>query len=248
MVDKLKLTEMFLRTAKKHYTGAIILAAGNSTRMGKNINKQMELLCGVPVLAHTLIAYQKCALIREIVVVTRPQDFEAVFQLRTKYGISKLTHIVAGGSSRQESAKNGISKLSEQVRYVAIADGARCMIKPEQIAKVCLRAYRYQAASAAHQISDTVKRTTALGMTKETVDRNNLWQAQTPQIFHHSLYIAALSRAQKDNYKVTDDNSLIEHLGYQVRMVECGRENIKITTAADLPLAEAILQYRSKKS
>ena len=157
-----------------------------------------------------------------------------------------MTHIVAGGSSRQESAKNGMSKLSDKVRYVAIADGARCLTTPEQIAKVCLRAYRYQAASAAHLISDTVKRTNAVGMTKETVDRNNLWQAQTPQIFHHSLYIAALARAQSDNYSVTDDNSLVEHLGYQVRMVECGRENIKITTADDLGLAEAILQYRSK--
>ena len=246
MVDKKNIVEYFLRTAKRNYTAAIILAAGNSTRMGKNVNKQLEPLCGVPVLAHTLQAYQKCALIREIVVVTRPQDFDAVYKLRGEYGITKMTHIVAGGSSRQESAKNGMSKLSDKVRYVAIADGARCLTTPEQIAKVCLRAYRYQAASAAHLISDTVKRTNAVGMTKETVDRNNLWQAQTPQIFHHSLYIAALARAQSDNYSVTDDNSLVEHLGYQVRVVECGRENIKITTADDLGLAEAILQYRSK--
>ena len=115
-----------------------------------------------------------------------------------------------------------------------------------EIAKVCLRAYRYQAASAAHQISDTVKRTNAVGMVKETVDRNNLWQAQTPQIFHTSLYTAALIRAEDDGFKVTDDNSLIEHLGYQVRMVECGRENIKITTPFDLLLGVTILEARAR--
>lgn len=246
MIEKAIIAEQLLRTAKKNYTAAIILAAGNSTRMGKNVNKQLEPICGVPVLVHTLQAYQKCPLIREIVVVTRPQDFDAVYQLRNTYGIKKMRHIVAGGATRQESAKKGMSRLSEKVRYVAIADGARCMTTPEQIAKVCLRAYRAQAASAGHLISDTVKRTNASDMTKETIDRNHLWQAQTPQVFHHSLYIAALSRAQSDGFEGTDDNSLIEHLGYQVRMVECGRENIKITTASDLPLAEAILQYRGK--
>ena len=246
-IDKLRLAEMVARTASKYRTAAIILAAGNSTRMGGKINKQLEHVCDIPVLAHTLIAYQRCKLIEEIVVVTRPQDFDAVFAIAKQYGISKLHHIAAGGSTRQESAKRGMSKLDPAIRYVAIADGARCLITPEQIAKVCLRAYRYQAASAAHQISDTVKRTNAVGMVKETVDRNNLWQAQTPQIFHTSLYTAALMRADSDDFKVTDDNSLIEHLGYQVRMVECGRENIKITTKEDLPMAEAILSYRSAK-
>ena len=245
-IDKTRIAEWLLLTAKKCHTAAIVLAAGNSTRMGKNVNKQMELLCGVPVLAHTLMAYQRCKLIRQIIVVTRPDDFEAVYQISQTYGISKLTHVVAGGKTRQESAKNGMRKLGSDVRYVAIADGARCLTTPAQIAKVCLRAYRTQAASAGHKVSDTVKRTTPLGMTKETVDRNNLWQAQTPQIFHTALYTAALYQAEADGFSVTDDNSLIEHLGYQVRMVECGLQNIKITTPEDLPLAEAILEYRSK--
>lgn len=246
-IDQVKLTQMVAQTARKYRTGAIILAAGNSTRMGGKINKQLEPVCNIPVLAHTLMAYQRCKLIEEIVVVTRPQDFNAVFEIAKQYEISKLRHIAAGGATRQESAKHGIEKLSPEIHYVAIADGARCLITPQQITKVCLRAYRYHAASAAHQISDTVKRANAAGMVKETVDRNNLWQAQTPQIFHTSLYTAALMRAEGDNFKVTDDNSLIEHLGYQVRMVECGSENIKITTREDLSLAEAILMYRSAK-
>lgn len=247
ITDKLQLAQRFLDTAKAKSTAAIILAAGNSTRMGGKINKQLEPLCGIPVLGHTLIAYQKCKLIREIVVVTRPQDFEEVYKIAKKYAITKLTGITAGGSTRQESAKCGMRKLSADVRYVAIADGARCLITPLQITQVCLRAYRYQAASAAHKITDTVKRTTTLGMTKETVDRENLWQAQTPQVFHTALYTAALHQADKDGFSVTDDNSLIEHLGYSVRMVECGAQNIKITTPEDLPLAEAILAQRSQR-
>lgn len=243
-----KIAKWFERTLDKNVTAAVIVAAGNSTRMGGTTNKQFLELDGVPVLAHTLLAYQNCKLIREIVVVTKPENFEAVYQMAQEYGINKLTALAAGGASRQESAKNGIAKLKDDVKYVAIADGARCLTTPQQITKVCLKAYRCKAASAAHLVADTVKRTNSSGMVKETVDRTNLWQAQTPQIFHTALYQAALYKADEDGYAVTDDNSLIEHLGYGVKMVECGIENIKITTPDDLPLAEAILQYRSKKA
>ena len=242
----LRIAAVAIHSTKKNYTAAIVLAAGNSTRMGKGINKQLQELFDVPVLAHTLMAYQRCPLIREIVVVTRPQDFEEVYKLAKDYGITKLLHIVAGGKTRQESAVCGMRKLGDHVKYVAIADGARCLTTPGQIAKVCLRAYRCHAASAAHKINDTVKRTNAMGMSNETVDRTNLWQAQTPQIFHTALYTAAIYNAQKDGFEGTDDNSLIEHLGYHVRMVECGHQNIKITTPQDLPFARAILQFRGK--
>ena len=232
------------QAAKGKKTAAIILAAGQSTRMGGKTSKQFQEINGMPVLAHTLLAYQKCPLISKIVVVSRPQDFKAIAEMRQQYGFSKLKHLVAGGATRQQSARNGMKKIDEDIRYVAIADGARCLVTPEQITNVCLFAYRHQAASAGHQINDTVKRTTTSGMTCEMVDRKNLWQAQTPQVFHTSLYIAAMYQAQKDRFDATDDNALIEHLGYRVKMVECGRENIKITTPEDIPLAETILQKR----
>ena len=208
-------------------TAAIILAAGESTRMGGGVNKQFRLVNGIPVLAHTLLAYQRCILIREIIVVAQPKDFDAIYKLSKTYQIKKLRHIVAGGATRQESAARGFAKLGEDIRYVAIADGARCLITPQQITKVCLRAYRHQAASAGHMISDTVKRTNATGGIRETVDRAGLWQAQTPQIFHTSLYNAALHHAAAESFEVTDDNSLVEKLGYRIQMVECGIENLK---------------------
>lgn len=246
MNEKIKSIASALVETATNYTGAVILAAGNSTRMGGKINKQLYELNGIPVLAHTLTAYQKCPLIREIVVVTRPEDFNEVFEIAKKYGIKKLKRITAGGSTRQESAKKGVDKLSEEILYVAIADGARCLTTPLQIAQVCLKAYRHKAASAAHAVADSMKRSTPSGFVTETVDREHLWAVQTPQIFHKALYHAAVFNAQRTGFTATDDNALIEHLGYRIRLVECGAENLKITTKADLALAEAILAHREK--
>ena len=140
----------------------------------------------------------------------------------------------------------GVEKLDADIRFVAIADGARCLTTPAQITKVCLSAYRQMAACAAHKISDTVKRATVLGNVQESVDREGLWQMQTPQVFHTALYQAALVKAQQDNIAVTDDSSLIEAIGYRVHLVECGLGNIKITVPEDLTMAKAILDFRNK--
>ena len=227
-------------------TSAVILAAGDSKRMG-NINKLFYRINGIPVLGHTLIAYQSCPLIREIVVVAKPADFARIKELKQKYGITKMTHLVEGGETRQESSKNGIEKLSDDVKFVAIADGARCLTTPTQITKVCLSAYRQMACCAAHKVTDTVKRATVLHNTTETVARDNLWEMQTPQVFHTAIYKAAMIKAEDTNLQVTDDATLIEALGYRVHLIECGIGNIKITTIEDIPLAEAVLNYRSRK-
>ncbi len=228
-------------------TAAVILAAGDSKRMG-NINKLFYQVGGIPVLAHTLIAYQKAPLIREIVVVAKPEDFGKIQELKRKYGISKLTQLANGGETRQESAKNGIEKLGNDVKYVAIADGARCLTTPTQITKVCLSAYRQMAACAAHKVTDTVKRATVLHNTTETIDRSDLWEMQTPQVFNTALYQAAMIRAEENKLTATDDATLIEGLGYRVHLIECGIGNIKITTVEDIPFAEAILSYRNRKA
>ncbi len=248
MIEKsVGIASSVVNTFVKNQTAAVILAAGNSTRMGKDVNKQLQLVCGIPVLAHTLLAYQRCVLIHEIIIVARPQDFKEITKLCKRYKITKLRALAVGGETRQESAHRGVRKVSPGCKYVAIADGARCLTTSAQIAKVCLRAYRQKAAAAAHLISDTVKRTSTLGMVKETVDRTNLWQVQTPQIFHTSLYLAAQYRAKEEKFEGTDDCSLIENLGYKVQLVECGPENIKITTPDDLVIAEALMTYRGEK-
>ena len=226
-------------------TAAVILAAGDSKRMG-SVNKLFYRIGGIPVLAHTLIAYQKCPLIREIVLVAKPEDFSKIQDLKIQYGITKLTRVAIGGKTRQESAKNGVEKLSKDVKFIAIADGARCLTTPTQITKVCLSAYREMAACAAHKVTDTVKRATILHNTTETIDRKDLWEMQTPQVFSSALYQAAMLRAQDDNFSATDDATLVEKLGYRVHLIECGIGNIKITTIEDIPLAEAVLNYRKR--
>ena len=227
----------------KYFTSAVIVAAGSSSRMG-GASKQMELLNGIPVIVHTLRTFASTPCIHEIVVVAKRSELDLYRELTKEYALSKISAVVEGGKTRQESVRLGLDAVTPKSAYIAISDGARCLVTPEMITKVCLRAYRQKAASAAHLISDTVKRATALGKVKETVDRKGLWQVQTPQIFHSSLYTAALARAEADHFTATDDNALVEHLGYQIRLVECGRENLKITTPEDLSLAEAILQYR----
>ena len=232
---------------EKIATAAVILAAGRSTRMGKKQNKQLLTVNDVPVLAHTLMAYQNCPHIRQIVVVARQQDFPAIVEIRQAYGIKKMTKLVVGGKDRQESARFGVSQVDPEIRFVAIADGARCLTTPEQITEVCLRAYKFQAASAGHLLTSSIKRATNMGMITESVDREGLWEAQTPQVFHVALYNAAIHKALGDGFEATDDNQLIEHLGYQVKMVECGRNNIKITTPDDILFAKAALTARETK-
>ena len=242
-----KIIETVQQYLPESNTAAVILAAGSSKRMG-SIDKLFYRINGIPVLAHTLIAYQKCPLIGEIVVVAKPADYERISEIKKKYGITKLTKMTKGGETRQESARNGVNMLDDNIKYIAIADGARCLTTPTQITKVCLSAYRQQAACAAHKITDTVKRTTVLANTTETVNRNNLWEMQTPQVFHASLYKAAMLKAKDKGTVATDDATLIEHLGYRVHLIECGIGNIKITTVEDLPFAQAVLNYRTRNS
>lgn len=236
---------LLTHTLSDHKTAAVILAAGSSSRM-EGLNKQFEPVAGIPVLARTLMAYEASPFIDEIVLVTRLEDFPAAKEIRTTYHISKLKKLVTGGSTRQESAKLGFREVSDEMRYVAIADGARCLVTTENIAKVCLSAYRHEAASAAHLCHDSFKRTNALGAVLETVDRKNLWAVQTPQIFNKTLYTAALEKADEDGFSGTDDNALAEHLGYRVYLEECGVENLKITTREDLLLAAAIVRVREE--
>ena len=127
-----ELANLFANGLSDHRTAAIILAAGNSTRMG-GINKQTEPVGGIPVLARTLLAYEDCPLIQEIVLVIRLSDFPFARELQKTYRISKLKKLVTGGETRQESAKRGLEELGDEIRFVAIADGARCLITSEKI-------------------------------------------------------------------------------------------------------------------
>lgn len=229
---------------KNRRTAAIIVAAGSSSRMAGDTPKQFMTLSGMPIAAMTIRAYEQADCINDIIMVIRPGDEEIYKEYSAKFGFGKIRAMVHGGATRQESVMNGICAADNDVAFFAIADAARPLTTPDMIRSVCINAYRYGAASAATPAVDTIKTADAKGFITDTVERSSAWQAQTPQVFGANLYRAAAYTARDEGFAATDDNSLVEHIGHRVRLIDCGRENIKITTACDLAIAEAILKFR----
>lgn len=230
----------------KNFTSAVIAAAGLSERFGGDVTKQMTTLCGVPVLVHTLRAFQSCDCIHEIVIVAKRSEIATCERLCRQYAFDKVSKIVPGGYTRQESVMNGLDAVHERSKFIAIADGARCLVTEDQITAVCRAAYKYKAATAAHRSTDTVKVADSKGFIDHTADRDTVWLAQTPQVFKTKLYRSAAYTALKKGVVATDDNALVENIKCPIRLVECGTQNIKITTREDLCVAEAILLERRR--
>ena len=229
-------------------TTAIIVASGNSTRMGNGVSKQMMLLDGIPVVARTIMAFDKCEYINEIIVVAKEEEFYLYQEFQKLYKFKKLVRLVSGGNTRQDSVKNGFAAISNNTRFVAIHDGARCLITCEQIEKVCAAAFKVGSATAATRAIDSVKVSNGKNLfIDSSANRDHIWLAQTPQVFKREIYELALKKAQADKLTVTDDNSLVENLGCSIKLVECGRNNIKITTPDDIPLALAIIKAQEDK-
>ena len=234
----------------KYFTSVVVCAAGSSTRMETvgGTRKQFFELDGMPVVARTLKAYEEANTVHEIIVVAREDEIPLYDGFCEKYGLSKLTKVIAGGETRQDSARLGSDEVDARCRFVAIADAARCLITPAEIEKVCHAAYQWNAASAGVKATDTVKLCDSSAFIDSTPDRNYVWMAQTPQIFALNLYRAAAYVARDEEFKVTDDNSMLEHIRVPVKMVACSRENFKITEPSDVILATAILEARKKAS
>lgn len=227
-------------------TSAVIVASGNSTRMG-GISKQMMMLDNIPVIARTIMAFDECEYISEIIVVAKAEEFYLYQEFQKIYHFKKLTKLVSGGATRQESVKNGFEAISKDSKFVAIHDGARCLIAPKDIEKVCVAAYKCGGATAATRAVDSIKISSGKNLFIESsANRNHIWLAQTPQIFRTDIYELALLKAKEDGLEVTDDNSLVENLGAKIKLVECGRNNLKITTPDDIPVALAILKSREE--
>lgn len=222
-------------------TVAIIPAAGSSKRMQNNISKQYLLLEGIPVLAHTLRIFQGSPEIHEIFLIVPKRDVEfARNGIVDRYGISKVSNILAGGKERQDSVRKGIDSLENDHDIVVIHDGVRPFISEELLHSTILEASRVQAVTVGMPVKDTVKLVDHHGIVTETLNRNHLWLTQTPQAFDRDVIRKAYEAAYRDNYYGTDDASLVERIGVKVTMIRGSYNNIKITTKDDLILAEIL--------
>ncbi len=230
----------------KNFTTAVICAAGSSTRMGGDTTKQFLELDELPVVARTLLAYQAANTIHEIIVVAREDELPLYEGFAEKYGLSKLTKLVSGGETRQDSARNGSDEVDTRCKFVAVADAARCLITPGEIEKVCHAAYQWGAASAGIKATDTVKVVDTSAFIESTPDRKYVWLAQTPQVFNLNIYRTAAYVCRDEQFQATDDNQMVEHIRMPVKMVQTSRENIKITEPGDLLFAYAILEARKR--
>ncbi len=228
---------------KNHkFTSAIIAAAGSGSRMKSDISKQFIMLGDTPVLAKTLLAFESATEIDEIIVVTKEADIPAVTKLKEKYEISKVTRILNGGATRQESVCNGISSAIGEL--ILIHDGARPFITPDEINSVADALYTYEAAALGIPVTDTLKSADSDAVITGTVDRSNLYSIQTPQGFRAEVIKKAHAVATQNNLSATDDCALCENLGIGIKIIEGSPTNIKITRPDDLKMSAAILGGR----
>lgn len=217
---------------------AVIAAGGSSSRMG--FDKLTAELCGLPVLLHTINAFEGCGLIDEIVVVTREEHIPALLADVKYQGFKKLRSIVKGGASRQQSVYAGVCACSADAQYVCIHDGARPLVTDAVIEAAVDAAIKHGAATAAVPAKDTIKRRSG-NFVAETLPRETLMQIQTPQVFKKELYLRAFSQSGQE---YSDDCQLIESLGAPVAFSLGDYQNIKLTTEEDFILAEAFLIQR----
>lgn len=220
---------------------AIILATGRSTRM-KEDKIFLELL-GKPVLYHSVKPFEEHKNIEEIIIVTRAENRKRIESIIKQYDLKKIKSIIEGGETRQDSAYEGV-KAANKTEIILIHNAANPLIKEKEITNLLKAIEKYGAAATGYPAKDTIKISDSKNFAIKTLNRKNLWQMQTPQGMRYEIALQAFEQAYKDGFFGTDDVSLAERIGYKVKLVECSRENIKITYPEDLKFAEAILKSR----
>ncbi|MBZ4688254.1 MAG: 2-C-methyl-D-erythritol 4-phosphate cytidylyltransferase [Clostridia bacterium] len=224
---------------------SIVVAGGKGSRMGTKVKKQYLDLQGMPILAHTLSVFETAKDISHIVLVVPEEDIEFCREnIKHKYDFTKISQIVAGGKTRGESVFNGLRKTFQEDELVAVHDGARPLLNAAVLTKGIAAAGEYGASVVAVRVKDTIKRAGNDNFVRDTLPREELWAVQTPQVFKRDLLLKCYRKAFAEGVKGTDDASIVEYYGHQVKIVEGEYENIKVTTPEDLVLANAILAYQ----
>lgn len=218
----------------------IIVCGGNSTRMG-GLNKILLPLGDTIVAGKTMLAFEKCDEVKDIVVVCRECDREKLEETAKSLNITKLHAFAEGGETRQQSVFNGLRKISPDTELIAIHDGARPLVKIEHILKTAHDASVFGGAVLGVPVKDTIKVVND-GLITDTPHRPSLYITQTPQIFKRRIYFEAVDFAIEHNLDYTDDCQLAEAIGIKVCMTTGDYTNIKITTPEDIKIAEILLE------
>jgi 2-C-methyl-D-erythritol 4-phosphate cytidylyltransferase len=225
---------------------AVIVSAGKGHRFMEGKKKQFHFLGEKPILAHTLDKFETCPLIRSILLVVGKEDMDTCLkEVIEAYKFQKVSQIVPGGKQRQESVKNGIDALPKDTDIVAIHDGVRPFVTRAMIEDSIHSAVRHGAVVLAMPVKDTIKISNPDGTVLKTLDRESLWQIQTPQTFQTNVIKEAYYRATEDGFIGTDDASLVERIGGKVHILPGSYTNIKITTPEDLLLANLFLKMNT---
>ncbi len=223
--------------------GALVLAAGRSQRM-QGIDKTFASILGKPLILHTICVFLDCPEIRRVVLVLPESNIEKACALLEGLDNSGKLTLCAGGERRQDSATKGLDALGP-CGWVAVHDGARPCLSPDILQNALADARLYGSAVVAVPVTDTVKRADSDTFISATVPREGLWAVQTPQVFP----FAVLQRAYREvSENVTDDASMVEHLGVKIKLTPGSPTNLKVTNPEDLKLAEMILASRVPES
>jgi 2-C-methyl-D-erythritol 4-phosphate cytidylyltransferase len=224
---------------------AIVLAAGRSTRIGGGLNKQFIELLGKPIIYYSLTAFELCGAVDAVILVRRPDYAQEAERIVAEFGFQKVVAVTDGGVERQNSVWNGLEKCDPATEIVAVHDGARPLVTAALIQATITSALAHGTGIAATKVVDTIKEANEDKTVVRTVDRTKLWAVQTPQTVRLSLLRKAYTNVFQEQIMVTDEAAAVESLGQKVHLVETSFLNLKITTLADLAMAEALLRVRS---
>lgn len=229
---------------RDYFVSCIIAAGGKGSRMGADVNKIFLELDDMPILAHTLLAFDACNLIDEMILVTAECDLIDCKNIIENFGIQKVKTIVKGGKERQHSVYHALKEVTPQANIVLVHDAARPLIEEDAIIGVVQGVLEHGAAAVGARCKNTIKQVNADGFIEKTLNRDVLYEIQTPQGFLKDMLVNAYEDAIQNQVLGTDDCFLVERLGFPVRMITGSSDNIKITTYDDLLLAEQILDKR----
>lgn len=220
---------------------AIVPAGGKGTRFGSSIPKQFIEIHHRPILFYGLRQLERSPDVSEIIIPVHGEWQNQVSDWIKEWKFQKVTHIVPGGRERQDSVAKALEVLSPHAQWILIHDAVRPLISLEKIHEVIEAGRKHGAAILAIPSRDTIKRCKE-GWVEETVNREEFWQVQTPQVFRRDLLVSAYKKAVEEGFYATDDAMLVERLDYPVRVVLGEEQNIKITTRYDMQWAELLLQ------